>query len=805
VSRILVAFGLLVLLAAAVLAWSIHDPSFGATGDERLPTAAVIAEAATRDTGVDERLAREPASAAELGAESMAPQRVTLVVTWPDDRPAAGAEVRYWPARSAEERDRDYALFESLEDLEAVLTATGLLARTDVHGAVTIDVDPGSDLCARSGDYYAALDLADSHDFPLTQYALELARDLTLRVLVTDAAGRPREGIEVHVDCVFESRRLGAGEVSFAEVHTDANGLARVAHLQRVLPMPGQDTVAWSLTVGCGDDAVDRLVSWAELTAKEPLRFVLPIAGAVAARIVDGVGGHWRGYAQLIEVGTGMMLSLDSYDEKQGVYWFRRVPLDRRWQLRCVLPDHGSDLGLAEKPIVTTEFLGPQEAEAVVTVPMQVPECRWWISGRIVRSDGLPMPDAIVTLLAAAFREREGLRGDRFDFRCNLPQAVTTISDLEIEVRDAMLRGPLVVRVDRQLEPGHTVLEPVVVPVPAVETLLATVEVRCAGRAVTESSRLVLTGPSRTPVFTVRRDEGSRSRLYGAPHAGELELLCTHPGCRAAAVTMRAGSECTVELAPTAELLLRIRPPAIPYQLVACDLLAAGEPDETTMEPSGQFHWTNLTPGTCALRIRAMGRVLWELPSFELVAGANVWPPDGAWIDLRSSVRAVNLDVRPADGQGRIEDFATFFVPTDQVEPPSDFGAFRMPMKNWLVPSARQRDVLVHADGFVPVRVANPTVDTVVQMQRLTTLQCVGADPTASCTVRVVGSPLRDPMLLALRRECGEPQSEFEGQEFEVSHPPGTVLELTVVRGGKVRPPQHVVVGSSSPQRVVLE
>ena len=811
--RILVALGVLVCLLAAVLAWSMHDPSLGSSGEERPTAPAVTAETTARDACAEDPLAREPASATAVGVRPTAPQRLTLVVTWPDERPAAGAEVRFWPARSEDERARDHALLDSLEDLEAVLTATGLLATTDAQGAVTIEVDARSDLCARSGDHYAELDLADSYDFAPTHYTLVLARDVTLRVFVADAAGRPREGIPVHADCVGESRRLGTGEESLSGVWTDANGMARVAHLQRQLPMPGPDTVHWWLRLGCGAREFDRVVSWAELTAEEPLRFVLPIAGAVAARIIDGAGEPWRGAVHLFEAASGNVLTVDSYDWKQHVHWFRQVPLDRRWLLRCQLEaketgdhsDRSAMRGATEPRTVATEFLGPRQPEAVVTVSMQMPECGWWISGRIVRGDGQRLTEAQVTLRAAAFGERMLSVGDRFDFRCTLPQSVATISDLTLEVRDAMLHEPLTVRVDRQLAPGHTVLEPLVVPVPAVETLLATVEVCCDGKPVTESSRLALAsiGPTRTPVFTVRRDEGSRSRLYGAPRTGELELQCMHAGCRAAAVTIRAGDACVVELAPTAELLVRTLPPAVPWGLVVCDLLAADEHDTTSMEPNGQFHWGNLTPGTCALRIRAMDRVLWELPSFELRAGANIWPPDGTCIDLRRSVRAIQLDVRPADGEGRIGDFLTFRVPADQAEPP-DFEALQMQPRNWLVPSVRF-DVLVHADGFVPVRVANPTVDTVVPMQRLTTLQCVGADPTASCTVRVVGSPLRDPTLLALHREYGSSPTEFEGQQFEMVHPPGTVLELTVRRGANSGPPRRVVVGASSPQRVVLD
>ncbi|HEX6813382.1 MAG TPA: hypothetical protein VF384_17310 [Planctomycetota bacterium] len=812
-ARILVALGILACLLVAMFAWSRQEPSLGTGAAEYAPARAVDVETAARDAGAAEPLAREPASSASSSAPPGEPQHLKLVVLWPDNRPGAGAEVRYWPPRCPEQRERDQSQLENDEDLETALTATGVAASTDAHGAVTLAVDAHSKLCVRSGDHYAELDLAESWDFAPPQYIVVLERDVTLRVLAVDAAGRPREGVQVRGDCVAESRRLGRRAESLSGLHTDADGLARVAHLQRQFAMPGPDTIGWSLTVGCGDRAFDRVVSWGELTNPEPLRFVLPVAGAVAARIVDGIGAPWGGNVHLIDADSGQVLGVDSYDWKQRVHWFRQVPLGRRWQLRCPLeagPPRGADRdarGDAQPHPVTTELLGPQEADAVVAVSVHVPECWWAISGRIVRSDGQRLPEAQVTVRAAAFGERK-LSGDGIEVRCMLPQSVAAISDFTIEVRDPMLPEPLLVRVDQPLLPGRTKLEPVVVPVPAVETLLATVEVRCAGRSITGSSRLWLAAvgaSERTSVFTVRRDEGPTSRLWGAPCAGELELHCTHAGCRGTIVSIRAGAACVVELQPTAELLVRTLPPAIPRRFVACELVGAGETDATRLDPNGQFHWTSVTTGTYALRILAMDRVLWQLPSFELCAGANIWPPDGTCIDLRGAVRAIHVDVRPADGQGCIDDFLMFLVPADQVEPPADFGAMRLYTDKWFVPSTRPADVLVHADGFVPVRVANPAADTVVPMQRCTTVQCTGADSTASCTVRVVDSPLRDPILLALHREHDEQTTEFGGLEFEVSHPPGTVLELAVVRGGRAAPPLRVVVGTESPQRVVLD
>jgi hypothetical protein len=452
-----------------------------------------------------------------------------------------------------------------------------------------------------------------------------------------------------------------------------------------------------------------------------------------------------------------------------------------------------------------------------VHVALQVPERSWDVRGRLVRSDGVHLASATAicrSQLAPEPRAQQYHGGFRFNRR--LPASIQLIDDLTLEVRPSENGEPVVVRIDRALQSGTTDLGDVVVPLPTNDVLLAAVEVRCEGRVVTDTVTTSLrTNTSRSgddeSIFTVQRRQGSVLELHGQPPGAPMRLSCYHDGCQGESVDVEVGERLVVELHRQAQLVLRVRPPAVPRQLLEADLLLSGdEPPSLTedLAKTDAFAWRGVPPGIYTLRIRAQQRVLYELPALELRPGMNVWPADDSVLDLRDRVRAFHLDIEPADGVGRVDELSTYAVPPDLPATHEDFSDYELLVATWFVRRNEPVDVLVRAPGFVPVRVANPTANTRVALQRCTKLVVIGPpDPNARTIARLVEDAVRDPMLRTIDNDENEHDLEqtLDG-DFEIGLmlAPGSVLEFTVSRGGVTGTPLRVVVGTTSPQEVRL-
>lgn len=249
---------------------------------------------------------------------------------------------------------------------------------------------------------------------------------------------------------------------------------------------------------------------------------------------------------------------------------------------------------------------------------------------------------------------------------------------------------------------------------------------------------------------------------------------------------------------------MSIRPPSVPRKLIVGALLRDGDPEVGQLDSSNLISWRSIDPGSHRFCIEVDGVLCYQSPAIDVRAGDNVWPADGSALDLRERIRAFHLDIVAADGAGAIDDARVYCVPAHLQSLPEDFQEMALTRPNWFVPRPRAVDLLVAATGFVPVRLQAPAADTVVPLQRLTTLVMHGpADPDAGVTVRIVTHGVTDPPLRALMAEEEPDERHFGGPSTEEwQSAPGTVYEVTVHRNGNAGTPQRVVVGSTSPQVV---
>lgn len=799
--RARVASGIVVGVSIALLLWpDAGDPTPG-------PRAIGTGQAATSVAPVDDAVGRATTFGAGGTGDGAAdssrvavrpeglgvPQIVRLLVLVEDAQPAVRATVRYLPPGGVADRESD--------DLEVRLCHAGNVL-TDERGRVDLVAQRGSDLCVRLDEHYGELDLAAWDESSTAIVTLVLQRDVSLRVRVADLEGRPREGIVVRAALLAVSRTAGEIEAEARTSRTDATGLTTLAHLQSQVPMPGTDFVRWHLRLFChGMDGPSsaRLVTPSELTNREPFVLVVPSGGSVLARVVDADGRPWFGGTHLIDGANGHPYSVHHNDLRDGTHWFRQLPLGGSWRVSCE--------GREEPGFTSAAFAGPTSPDEVVEVAMTVPERTWSVKGRVVRPDGVPLERTPVACRTRhVVVERPQLRQGRFDFSCRLPAAIETIDDLTLEV--FVGEEPTIVRLERVLPSGRTDLGDVVVPMPVDDTLLAAVEVRCDGRVISDTTHVELwttvSDRARHEVFTVRTMHGTEIELRGHPPNVPMRLRCQHADCRGRMVSIARGERIVIDLERRTDLRVSIRPPSVPRQLIVGALLRDGDPEVGQLDSSNQIIWRTIDPGSHRFCIEVDGVLCYQSPAIDVRAGDNVWPADGTSLDLRDRIRAFHLDIVAADGVGAIDEARVYCVPAQLQSLPEDFQEMALTKPNWFVPRPRAVDLLVAASGFVPVRLQAPAADTVVPLQRRTTLVMHGpADPDAGVTVRIVTHGVTDPPLRALMAEEEPEERHFGGPSTEEwQSAPGTVYEVTVHRNGNAGTPQRVVVGSTSPQVV---
>ncbi len=800
-ARVIVGLLVCLGLAAWAMPWALARLDDTSQPDPSAKAGAIdahLAPSPPEPLPAQERTAATAAGA--LTPDTARPLR--LVVVHPDGTRAAGAEVRYWPLRSQTQRAHHHRLVDKGGDLEAALRATGRVATTDARGCVAIEVDPDSDVCARSGSTYAQAFLALFDHPAFVDLWLELRPDVTVRIQVVDAQGQGRAGIAVAAQARADARHRGPCSEEFEFPVTDAGGHTLLRHAQEHLPMPSREIFEWKMTVHWrnGDTAGQREVTAEDLTNEAPIRLLVPLGGTVVAKLVDADGKPWPGRAELIGTDSEQAFVADDRDERAGLSYFRQVPLDKRWQLEAT-PD-GS---------LVQHFVGPTRSDEVVEVSMQVPQRMWDIRGRIVDGDGKPVFGAKVALASRGTPEEVELSTTgQGEFRLwgQRPQSVVAIDDLVVRVQHAMLSSPLAIRIDRVLRPGLSDLGDLVVPVPQDLVLLATVEARHEGQVITSRAWAGLReagGRDTLKTLVVARFRGDLIELRGRIPEKPMELRCGADGfLPSLPVPIQRGDHRIVELQRANRLRIPIVPPAIPVDTLRAELKSATDVDTTGLGNGYSFQWDWLARGTYSLRITAGGRVLHEVPQLVIDDADVTWPATGDRLDLRACVRAIHLHIRPADPAHVIEQAWAYAVPAGTTSAPADLDSRLLDYASWFVPQEQPTDVLVNANGFVPVRVPNPTTDTSVTLVRCTTLSIsgpVGADVRAT----TVQQPMNDPLLRAIATWPTELEWTCNGNPQEPAFPPGTVLEFTVARNAQAGPPQRVVVGTTSPQIVLLQ
>ena len=663
----------LLLFAAALLLFVANAPPADLTAPTSQHTdapASAVEPAPTTTDASQQRSSVNGADGADGGAAAGPdPARIAITVVWPDGRPAAQAEVRYWPPRSAAQRSSDQAAVEASHDVEAALRATGQSALTDADGHVEVTADAEGTICARADDGYgelAATDRGSEHSW------LVLRRDAWLRVEVVDDHGQPCAGITVDAETQFLSRGTGREiDHEFELPATDEQGRAGLPHVQVRAPLPDDDVVAWSLQLRCrGDHLVGtrRIVTAEELVAQLPIRLVVPSGGGVTVEVVDAAGEPCR-RTPILVAESGMDCS-PTRTEQANVFSFCQVPLGHRWRIVVEVETDRSDGGRPnhQTEIVDQELIGPTRVDEAVRARFVVPRIAWSLTARLRRADGRPFPWRSLRFQATA------VGTDRTPVAIDAVPVHARASELELSLRlwtpvagqltDATLHlesdeagADFDIPVPGAIRNRRQNLGDLVVPARADEMDLATVEVRIGGANATATANLRLSEEVRGQqrlVPTTRQQDGATSILRGARPAGVLSLECDHVDGVPARQRIEPGAHVVVELQAAARLCVRFAYGAAPDQqvsghLVSLDDPGAGETEGHSAESS--LVWDSMRPGRYRLVVAIQNNDVFaqELPP--LVVGRNSWPA-GAPLDLRSHAPVLHATVSTLTASG---------------------------------------------------------------------------------------------------------------------------------------------------------
>lgn len=716
---------------------------------------------------------------------------VRVVASLPDGAPAAGAVVRYGAFPK-----HPFVVRKAAEDREAYLATEGKNVVADGDGVATLVLGEGAGamLSLRCGEHYGEAAVDDDAD----EVRVALERDVPLPVQLLDSDGRPRQGFRIAANMHVTSRCDGDFERDVRLSPTDANGMTCVPHTQRSTAMPGPGVIAWRMVLRSeSDPVVERTVTADEIGKGEPLVLRVPAGGQIAVDVLDADGKWLWASVWLEDATTGQRRDDDGCEGN----WFRQLPLGRRWTV--VVHSFGHE--------VRRDVPGPTRVDEVVRQRIQLPLRRFSLRGRVVRPDGAPIPQAKVRLSAPPARcwhdetdSRDGSIGDRigdFDFGGVLPADVEAVAGASLHVERAPYCAPTTIAL-APLHRGENDLGNVVVSVAPDEVLLASVEVRAGGRNVSSGAHAFVCGRGDSGINTVNSFDAAhddRITFHGPPTTRELEIGCSCAGFLTKRVPVLLGQHVAVDLEPAASLSVHLLLPPVPRALWTAELTdSQGSDHGSYYRTDDGFDWNTLEPGRYRLRLLVDGEPVHEVPSLDLAAGENACPPHGA-IDLTRSAQAFRVDIGTVDG-GEVERPQCFVLAADRTPPPTDLAPWRMKANppGWFVPRREPVDLVVTAEGFVPVSMPGPSADTAVLMTRCTTLRVRTAQGEGTNTiVRVVEDAVRDPWVRAL--DTGNLHNPREGEArddpLELPCVPGTVVEVVVERSGVQGAPQRVVVG----------
>ncbi len=716
-----------------------------------------------------------------------------------DGRAAAGAEVHASEQPIPPERT----------DVERLLRARGRATTTDPAGRATVTVGHGSVVCVRSGEHFGLLRCDDLRVQSRFEQRIELERDLTARVLVRDAEGRPVPDLSL---LATWERQEGWVPKRVLLPPTDADGVTLLSHAQTSFyRWEWQQSRALVIAPdGLTSPEPTCRVTHAMLLAGDPIQVTVPVGGTLRVRIEDVFGQPvvTRLFADDRAAGT----------DAAGLAVFQQMPLGRTWSLRRATGT-GEPVAL-DGPQATVA--GPERPGQLVTHRVVVKASHLRLRGTLRRSDGQPLgalrvnarldrgspPGADVPLAPASGVENTG--NGSFVVRVECPEAAESV-DGWLLVDAASLAEPWTHRIPaaklaRPDATGVVDVGVIEVPVDAEAPPLLRVTVRHAdGSAVGDD--VVAIADANAPqqqLRLLRSADGDTFTFRGRSEVEEFVVTVRGNGQLAAPPQRcRRGEAILVTLRPAATLLVPVSwPDSVRSQARAVlTSLATGAATTGGHSGDGFVAFGDLEPGAYRLTFRWQQRVLHDVPQIWLRAGDNLHPADGVPLDLRSAIQLVSVEVAP-ELASRDAKFA--LVPTGATDvattPP-----IRVARLVELRPEPH--DLLVASTGFVPQRLGPLGFDLRVELLPSTRLQFSVLDPRGEPIVRiaVLRDGVDDPVLRAFDHgNLHGPRELAIADPVAVTCAPGTELELTLVRSGVAGPVQRVVVGTTSPQEVAL-
>jgi hypothetical protein len=551
-------------------------------------------------------------------------------------------------------------------------------------------------------------------------------------------------------------------------------------------------------------------VTYAMLRAGEPIQVTVPVGGTLRVRIEDVFGQPQvtRLFADDRAAGT----------DAAGLAVFQQVPLGRTWSLRRAT-GAGEPVAL-DDPHATV--VGPERPGQVLTHRVVVPASHLRLRGTLRRSDGQPLgpfrvnarldrdskPGTNVPRAPEGGVENSG--NGSFVVRVDCPEAAELVDGLLL-VDAASLAEPWTHRIPaaKLARPDATgivdvgVLE---VPVDAEAPSLLRVTVRHEdGSAVGDDVVTIADANApRQPLRLLRSADGDTFTFRGRSEVEEFVVTVQGKGQLAAPPQRcRRGEAILVTLRPAATLLVPVSWPESARSQARAVLTSLATGAATTGGHSGDgfIAFGDLEPGAYRLTFRWQERVLHDVPQILLRPGDNVHPADGVPLDLRSAIQLVTVEVAP-ELAGRDAQFA--LVPMGATDESTTL-PIRVARLFELRPEPH--DLLVASPNFLAQRLGPVRSDLRVAMVPLTRLQLSVLDPRGEPIVRIAiaRDGIADPVLRAFDRgNLHGPRELGIADPVAVTCAPGTELELTLVRGGVAGPVQRVVVGTTSPQEVVL-
>ncbi|HEB54046.1 MAG TPA: hypothetical protein ENI87_12400 [bacterium] len=682
----------LALLAAWAFVWGLAEPAPPPPASDTpvdAPAAApakAAADAAGAESAATAPLRRAAARDRDGDATGLRPP-LPQNARWVDvqivdahtQEPVPDAEVRWSNLVQRELVDRmPYRRrMQFLRDDIRIVDELGWRTRSDENGMVRVVPGPGlADVVARAGDRFGRDQFGSEPQDPVRGHRLEVRPDVTLRVRVRTADGKPASAVPVG----FRGKPETADEAKWAYwlpvLQTDADGLATFRHVQNhriygsgfIARGPG---TAWQVAlrtphVDCAP--VDIAVA---APPREPIELHLPPTGHLRIRVL--LNGH-RAHLRSI-----MLREAPLQSQPFRVDTFTRDVGDDGWAVFSHLP-LGETFYVGEWSW-EQEVRGPSLAGETVSATVHLDQHLIVARGRVLRADGAPLGDENLSVSFRVDGERQSasLRTERdgtFTWVVSKARERTLRAEA-VEFRwsarereaETAVAGPFHLH-NGDNELGDIRLTPSRVLVAGRLTFDRDVE-----RSVWLHVERYEAAAGAEPAW--RRVRDARVQIaadhtfagYGAIEPGRYRLVVSSfdnlpvepiefvPGARDLVVSIACGDRIDVHATLPDGVLAN----DVYAQLVRTD--APGEPSEERQYDGERGHlglrWRAVAPGTYAIDFFLAG----AQPRLLRIDDVQVPPPPGqherlTTLDLRDVIRPLHLHVRGADGRGPVLMFA---------------------------------------------------------------------------------------------------------------------------------------------------